>query len=199
MSKPAEKIDFKTLRLAHQAKQALMKKAGGIVNVPQAQAAFVPHAHALVHPYIATRGLGPCVGLVVDGERGVFFAHIDSTSDPFARRIAGVALGFVGKLRSIWISTSSQVLPVVDAQGQPARPWRNDFAAERIYRQLMGIFIDFPEVQVQTLGEADVMYSFATRQVSRSAPYSAGIHDRKPGVRYLSLLSQDLPTLQWPE
>ena len=199
MSKPAGKIDFKALRAAHAAKQATLKKEeGSIVNVPQTQAVFVPRAQAAANPYVATRGLGPCVGLVVEGETGVFFAHIDSSSNGFVSRIAGVALGMVGRLRNIWISTSSQRLPAVNAQGVPERPWRDDFAAERIYRGLMGIFIDFPEVQVQTLGEADVMFSFAASSVTRSPPYKAELSEQKPGIRYLDIGRQDIPTLRWP-
>lgn len=192
MSTPSNKIDFKALRAAGAARMEEWKQISAeVVNVPQGHAAFVPRDDgAHLHPAVATRGLATCVGLVVEGEAGVFFAHLDNTSEPYAGRIAGIALGLVGRLRNIWVSTSSQRLPSVDAHGNPEWAWR-DFPAERIYRRLMGIFVDFPQVRVQTLELSDIVFTFATSSVTRSLPYAAGKDDRKPGVRYLGMV----PTL----
>lgn len=183
------------MEAAKKEKEGWLALAKSVVNVPQAEAVFVPRARAAAFPIVASRGIATCVGLVVEGERGVFFAHIDSRSEPLARRIAGVALGFVGNPRRISITTSHK-LPQLNAEGEPAGGWHEEVSAERIYRGLMRIFIDFPSVPLDILEFTDAAFRFDTGRVGQAFPYSGGKDSRTPGLRYLSILSTELPTLQ---
>lgn len=72
------------------------------VDVPQKQAALIG-AHDPAAKFIATDGLGTCVGVLVVGAEKVGLAHLDSDSVDNAKTLANYAKGTIEEVRNVYV------------------------------------------------------------------------------------------------
>jgi hypothetical protein len=86
-------------------KKTAVQLSGPGVFVPMGYAAMIP-AGCHAYNWIATTGLGPCIGVLVVGTNGVGLAHITSDSNSFLERLVAYAIGTISNLTTIAMSSS---------------------------------------------------------------------------------------------
>jgi hypothetical protein len=141
-----------------------------VVHVPQGEAALLPRNLAERYRYIATRALGPCVGVVVVGTESVGLAHIDSDSQNIAAQLALFAINTIRNPTKIIIASGTRLPQPGDG---------GDRSSTRIYQ---GLVETFGSARTITLNVSDIAYDLQSDREIESPQYNTV--ERAPGIPY---------------
>lgn len=139
---------FKAMREAARKAQGAPVVLSQYVSVNQKESALVL-AHRNDIKYIATTGLGPCVGVLVVGAVGVGLAHIDSDSVGNAKVLALYAKGTIANPTKVYIASGTPM-------PQPGKG--GDRSTTEIYAQIKEVF---PEAE--TVNSSEIAWSLETQ------------------------------------